>query len=137
MGQNTSLILSLSTTLLSLLRTHIYLLHHHLPRIPNHYIASPLSKYKVWSNYETRRPPQVVGCYRLSTRVCNVKIYSFLRCGQIMRREDHHKLSAAQTFYPCMQCEDIFFLKVWSNYETRRSPQVAGCSDFLPVYAMC
>jgi tyrosyl-tRNA synthetase len=33
------------------------------------------------------------------------------RCCQIMGRNDEDELSAAQIFYPCMQCADIFFLK--------------------------
>jgi len=34
-----------------------------------------------------------------------------IRCSQIMGRDDTAELSAAQIFYPCMQCADIFFLK--------------------------
>jgi len=34
-----------------------------------------------------------------------------IRCSQIMGREETADLSAAQIFYPCMQCADIFFLK--------------------------
>lgn len=37
------------------------------------------------------------------------------RCSQIMGRSDTDDLSAAQIFYPCMQCADIFFLKVGSE----------------------
>ena len=33
------------------------------------------------------------------------------RCSQIMGRSDKDTLSAAQIFYPCMQCADIFHLK--------------------------
>ncbi|XP_050264801.1 tyrosine--tRNA ligase 1, cytoplasmic [Quercus robur] len=33
------------------------------------------------------------------------------RCGQIMGRSDEEELTAAQIFYPCMQCADVFFLK--------------------------
>jgi tyrosyl-tRNA synthetase len=29
-----------------------------------------------------------------------------------MGRADNEELTAAQIFYPCMQCADIFFLKV-------------------------
>lgn len=36
------------------------------------------------------------------------------KCTQIMGREESDDLSAAQIFYPCMQCADIFFLKVRS-----------------------
>lgn len=34
------------------------------------------------------------------------------RCAQIMGRKDEDDLSAAQILYPCMQCADIFYLKV-------------------------
>lgn len=34
-----------------------------------------------------------------------------VRCSQIMGRNETEELSAAQIFYPCMQCADIFFLK--------------------------
>jgi len=34
-----------------------------------------------------------------------------VRCSQIMGRGQQDDLSAAQIFYPCMQCADIFFLK--------------------------
>ncbi|TKY46028.1 Tyrosine--tRNA ligase 1 [Spatholobus suberectus] len=34
-----------------------------------------------------------------------------IRCSQIMGRSEHEELTAAQIFYPCMQCADIFFLK--------------------------
>lgn len=34
-----------------------------------------------------------------------------IRCSQIMGRSETEDLSAAQIFYPCMQCADIFFLK--------------------------
>ena len=34
------------------------------------------------------------------------------RCAQIMGRSEKDKLSAAQIFYPCMQCSDIFELEV-------------------------
>lgn len=33
-----------------------------------------------------------------------------VRCSQIMGRNETEELSAAQIFYPCMQCADIFFL---------------------------
>ena len=34
------------------------------------------------------------------------------RCCTIMGRKDTEEMSAAQIFYPCMQCADVFFLKV-------------------------
>lgn len=33
------------------------------------------------------------------------------RCCTIMGRKDTEEMSAAQIFYPCMQCADVFFLK--------------------------
>ncbi|CAI7907738.1 unnamed protein product [Closterium sp. NIES-54] len=39
------------------------------------------------------------------------KLPRILRCSQIMGRSETDELSAAQIFYPCMQCADIFFLK--------------------------
>jgi tyrosyl-tRNA synthetase len=34
------------------------------------------------------------------------------RCCTIMGRKEQDEMSAAQIFYPCMQCADVFFLKV-------------------------
>ncbi|KAF3448570.1 hypothetical protein FNV43_RR09283 [Rhamnella rubrinervis] len=39
------------------------------------------------------------------------KLPRIMRCCQIMGRSEQDELSAAQIFYPCMQCADIFFLK--------------------------
>eukprot|EP00271_Cylindrocystis_brebissonii_P012949 TRINITY_DN32468_c0_g1_i1.p1 TRINITY_DN32468_c0_g1~~TRINITY_DN32468_c0_g1_i1.p1 ORF type:complete len:428 (+),score=88.56 TRINITY_DN32468_c0_g1_i1:94-1284(+) len=39
------------------------------------------------------------------------KLPRIIRCSQIMGRNEADELSAAQIFYPCMQCADIFFLK--------------------------
>ncbi|XP_030524253.1 tyrosine--tRNA ligase 1, cytoplasmic isoform X1 [Rhodamnia argentea] len=39
------------------------------------------------------------------------KLPRIMRCSQIMGRSEQDELSAAQIFYPCMQCADIFFLK--------------------------
>ncbi|KAF8041593.1 hypothetical protein BT93_A0249 [Corymbia citriodora subsp. variegata] len=39
------------------------------------------------------------------------KLPRIIRCSQIMGRTEQDELSAAQIFYPCMQCADIFFLK--------------------------
>ncbi|KAG8654371.1 hypothetical protein MANES_05G136800v8 [Manihot esculenta] len=40
------------------------------------------------------------------------KLPRIMRCVQIMGRSEQDELSAAQILYPCMQCADIFFLKV-------------------------
>ncbi|XP_021988682.1 tyrosine--tRNA ligase 1, cytoplasmic isoform X2 [Helianthus annuus] len=39
------------------------------------------------------------------------KLPRIMRCCQIMGRNEQDELTAAQIFYPCMQCADIFFLK--------------------------
>ena len=46
-----------------------------------------------------------------------------VRCSQIMGRTEAEELSAAQIFYPCMQCADIFFLKVRPAPPPRRPPR--------------
>ncbi len=38
-------------------------------------------------------------------------VQRIVRCAQIMGRAESEQLSAAQIFYPCMQCADIFHLK--------------------------
>ena len=38
-------------------------------------------------------------------------VQRIVRCSQIMGRSEKETLSAAQIFYPCMQCADIFYLK--------------------------
>lgn len=42
-------------------------------------------------------------------RINNLK--RIQRCCTIMGRNDTEEMSAAQIFYPCMQCADVFFLK--------------------------
>ncbi|MBU0666637.1 MAG: tyrosine--tRNA ligase [Nanoarchaeota archaeon] len=41
----------------------------------------------------------------------NNTVKRITRCSQIMGRKESENLSAAQIFYPCMQCADIFHLK--------------------------
>lgn len=41
----------------------------------------------------------------------NNTVQRIVRCSQIMGRTEKDTLSAAQIFYPCMQCSDIFHLK--------------------------
>ena len=53
-------------------------------------------------------------------------IKRIIRCSQIMGRNETDELSAAQIFYPCMQCADIFFLKVLG------APGGAGGCYFFP-----
>lgn len=48
---------------------------------------------------------KVVQIGRVST------VQRIVRCAQIMGRSEAEQLSAAQIFYPCMQCADVFHLK--------------------------
>ena len=48
------------------------------------------------------------------------------RCCQIMGRNEQDELSGAQILYPCMQCADIFFLKVL--YEIWLRSCLVGCT---------
>jgi tyrosyl-tRNA synthetase len=41
----------------------------------------------------------------------NSTVNRIVRCSQIMGRSENESLSAAQIFYPCMQCADIFHLQ--------------------------
>ncbi|MBI4149670.1 tyrosine--tRNA ligase [Candidatus Woesearchaeota archaeon] len=41
----------------------------------------------------------------------NSTVKRIVRCSQIMGRKEEEVLSAAQIFYPCMQCADVFALK--------------------------
>ena len=41
----------------------------------------------------------------------NNTVTRIMRCSQIMGRKESETLSAAQIFYPCMQCADVFHLK--------------------------
>ncbi len=65
----------------------------------------------LWASEEINRSPDeywtlVMDVARRST-LARVR-----RCSQIMGREESDDLSAAQVFYPCMQCADVFYLKV-------------------------
>ena len=42
----------------------------------------------------------------------NSTIKRVIRCAEIMGRSEHETLHASQMIYPCMQCADIFYLKV-------------------------
>lgn len=47
-----------------------------------------------------------------------------------MGRSEQDELTAAQILYPCMQCADIFFLKVLIFYSLNIFP--VGLYDFTP-----
>jgi len=65
----------------------------------------------LWASEEINRRPN-----EYWTRVMEIARLNNLariqRCCQIMGRKESDEMSAAQIFYPCMQCADIFFLKV-------------------------
>ncbi|AQK41638.1 Tyrosyl-tRNA synthetase [Zea mays] len=70
----------------------------------------------LWSSEEiNRRAHEYWPIVMDIARKNNVK--RITRCCQIMGRSDQDDLTAAQIFYPCMQCADIFFLKA-SIYRT-------------------
>ncbi|KAK1668465.1 hypothetical protein QYE76_056624 [Lolium multiflorum] len=64
----------------------------------------------LWSSEEiNRRADEYWPLVMDIARKNNVK--RITRCCTIMGRADNEELTAAQIFYPCMQCADIFFLK--------------------------
>eukprot|EP01027_Heterolobosea_sp_BB2_P026970 GEZU01042109.1.p1 GENE.GEZU01042109.1~~GEZU01042109.1.p1 ORF type:complete len:273 (+),score=146.70 GEZU01042109.1:50-868(+) len=64
----------------------------------------------IWSSEEiNRRAPEYWPLVLDIARTFNLARVT--RCSQIMGRSEKDELSAAQIFYPCMQCADIFFLK--------------------------
>jgi tyrosyl-tRNA synthetase len=53
------------------------------------------------------------------------------RCCTIMGRKENEEMSAAQIFYPCMQCADVFFLKVLTCVVDRCSRRMLRLCDLL------
>jgi tyrosyl-tRNA synthetase len=54
------------------------------------------------------------------------------RCCTIMGRKEEDEMSAAQIFYPCMQCADVFFLKAdicQLGMDQRKVNMLARCSS--------
>eukprot|EP00199_Chlamydomonas_sp_CCMP681_P002310 CAMPEP_0119109670 /NCGR_PEP_ID=MMETSP1180-20130426/21848_1 /TAXON_ID=3052 ORGANISM="Chlamydomonas cf sp, Strain CCMP681" /NCGR_SAMPLE_ID=MMETSP1180 /ASSEMBLY_ACC=CAM_ASM_000741 /LENGTH=393 /DNA_ID=CAMNT_0007095545 /DNA_START=59 /DNA_END=1240 /DNA_ORIENTATION=+ len=74
-------------------------------------VGMDLSKVEFLSSSEeiNKRPDEYWTLVMDIARKNNLK--RILRCSQIMGRSETEDLSAAQIFYPCMQCADIFFLK--------------------------
>lgn len=63
----------------------------------------------LWASDQVKDPEywlKVINIARLNT------VSRIMRCSQIMGRKEGEELSAAQIFYPCMQCADIFHLKI-------------------------
>ncbi|KAL6745630.1 hypothetical protein V8C86DRAFT_1821387 [Haematococcus lacustris] len=74
-------------------------------------VGMDLSRVEFLSSSEeiNKRPDEYWTLVMDIARKNNLK--RILRCSQIMGRAETDELSAAQIFYPCMQCADIFFLK--------------------------
>ncbi|KXZ46866.1 hypothetical protein GPECTOR_40g600 [Gonium pectorale] len=74
-------------------------------------VGMDLSKVEFLSSSEeiNKRPDEYWTLVMDIARKNNLK--RIIRCSQIMGRAETDDLSAAQIFYPCMQCADIFFLK--------------------------
>lgn len=74
-------------------------------------VGMDLSRVEFLSSSEeiNKRPDEYWTLVMDIARKNNLK--RILRCSQIMGRNETDELSAAQIFYPCMQCADIFFLK--------------------------
>lgn len=58
------------------------------------------------------------------------------RCCTIMGRKEEDEMSAAQIFYPCMQCADVFFLKVSQQFglSSRACNQVCSSVSVVSLY---
>lgn len=65
----------------------------------------------IWSSDEILKRPNEYWSLVFDIAVKN-SLTRVQRCTQIMGRSETDDLSAAQIFYPVMQCADIFFLKV-------------------------
>ncbi|KAA8497570.1 Tyrosine--tRNA ligase 1, cytoplasmic [Porphyridium purpureum] len=64
----------------------------------------------LWASEEINRRPDEYWMKVMDIARRN-NLARVIRCSQIMGRNEQDDLSAAQIFYPCMQCADIFFLK--------------------------
>ncbi|CAM9202836.1 unnamed protein product, partial [Heterosigma akashiwo] len=65
----------------------------------------------LWASEEiNRRPDEYWGRVMEIARLNNLA--RIQRCCTIMGRKESDEMSSAQIFYPCMQCADVFFLKV-------------------------
>lgn len=64
-----------------------------------------------WSSDEINKNPNEYWMRVMDIAQANT-ISRIKRCATIMGRKESDEMSAAQIMYPCMQCADIFFLKV-------------------------
>jgi tyrosyl-tRNA synthetase len=75
----------------------------------------------IWSSEEINKNPDKYWSLVMDI-ACKNSLNRIIRCGKIMGRKDNEKdseknivpndMTAAQIFYPCMQCADIFYLNV-------------------------
>lgn len=65
----------------------------------------------IWSSDEINKNPDKYWSLVMDI-ACKNSLARILRCCKIMGRNEKDDLSAAQIFYPCMQCADIFYLNV-------------------------
>ena len=65
----------------------------------------------VWASDEINKNPNKYWSLVMDIAKNNT-LKRVIRCSQIMGRDETDDLTAAQIFYPCMQCADIFFLNV-------------------------
>lgn len=74
-------------------------------------VGMDLSKVEfLWASEEINKRPEEYWSLVMDVAIKN-NLKRILRCTQIMGRSETDDLSAAQVFYPTMQCADIFFLK--------------------------
>ena len=64
----------------------------------------------LWASEEINKRPEEYWTLVMDIARRN-SLARVVRCSQIMGRTEQDELSAAQIFYPCMQCADIFFLR--------------------------
>ena len=64
----------------------------------------------LWASEEINKKPAEYWTLVMDIAIKN-NLKRIIRCSQIMGRGETDELSAAQIFYPCMQCADVFFLK--------------------------
>ena len=86
---------------------------HHMqcPRGPRSHTHSHLQVLFLNASEEINSNPHEYNALMLNI-ARSFNLNRIRKCTQIMGREESDDLSAAQIFYPCMQCADIFFLKV-------------------------
>jgi tyrosyl-tRNA synthetase len=65
----------------------------------------------IWASDSIRAESEVYYWQRVMDIMRTFSIQRFIKCGQIMGREESLNLQGSQLMYPAMQCADIFHLK--------------------------